>query len=414
MNSIIRDINLAESGERKIEWVKRNCALLSTLEKEFSETKPFAGKKIALSVHLEAKTAYLCKVLAAGGAEMYVTGSNPLSTQDDVAAALVKAGLNVYAWYNATEEEYNSHIRKVLEVGPNVIIDDGGDLVHMMHTEFVDLIPNVIGGCEETTTGIIRLEAMNKKGELRFPMVRVNNADCKHLFDNRYGTGQSVWDGINRTTNLIVAGKNVVVAGYGWCGKGVAMRAKGLGAKVIVTEVNPIKAIEAVMDGFEVMPMHEAAKIGDFFVTVTGCDKVITTDDFAVMKDGAILTNAGHFDCEVDMAGLRAMAVESKLMRNNIMGYKLPTGQWLCVIAEGRLVNLAAGDGHPAEIMDMSFAIQALSAKYLVEHQGQLDSMLIDVPKDVDMDVANRKLEFLGKKIDKLTDEQIEYLNASL
>lgn len=414
MESIIRDINLAESGERKIEWVKRNCDLLRMLEKEFSETKPFAGKKVALSVHLEAKTAYLCKVLAAGGAEMYVTGSNPLSTQDDVAAALVKAGLNVFAWYNATEEEYNAHIRKVLEVGPNVIIDDGGDLVHMMHTEFVDLIPNVIGGCEETTTGIIRLEAMNKKGELRFPMVRVNNADCKHLFDNRYGTGQSVWDGINRTTNLIVAGKNVVVAGYGWCGKGVAMRAKGLGAKVIVTEVNPIKAIEAVMDGFEVMPMNDAAKIGDFFVTVTGCDKVITIDDFEVMKDGAILTNAGHFDCEVDMAGLRAMAVESKLMRNNIMGYKLPTGQWICVIAEGRLVNLAAGDGHPAEIMDMSFAIQALSAKYLVEHQGQLDSMLIDVPTDVDMDVATRKLEFLGKKIDTLTEEQRAYLDASL
>ena len=414
MESIIRDINLAESGERKIEWVKRNCDLLRMLEKEFSETKPFAGKKVALSVHLEAKTAYLCKVLAAGGAEMYVTGSNPLSTQDDVAAALVKAGLNVFAWYNATEEEYNAHIRKVLEVGPNVIIDDGGDLVHMMHTEFVDLIPNVIGGCEETTTGIIRLEAMNKKGELKFPMVRVNNADCKHLFDNRYGTGQSVWDGINRTTNLIVAGKNVVVAGYGWCGKGVAMRAKGLGAKVIVTEVNPIKAIEAVMDGFEVMPMNDAAKIGDFFVTVTGCDKVITTDDFEVMKDGAILTNAGHFDCEVDMAGLRAMAVESKLMRNNIMGYKLPTGQWICVIAEGRLVNLAAGDGHPAEIMDMSFAIQALSAKYLVEHQGKMDSMLVDVPKDVDMDVASRKLEFLGKKIDTLTEEQKAYLDASL
>ena len=414
MESIIRDINLAESGERKIEWVKRNCDLLRTLEEEFSQTKPFAGKKVALSVHLDAKTAYLCKVLAAGGAEMYVTGSNPLSTQDDVAAALVKAGLNVFAWYNATEEEYNSHIRKVLEIGPNIIIDDGGDLVHMMHTEFKDLIPNVIGGCEETTTGIIRLEAMNKKGELRFPMVRVNNADCKHLFDNRYGTGQSVWDGINRTTNLIVAGKNVVVAGYGWCGKGVAMRAKGLGAKVIVTEVNPIRAIEAVMDGFEVMPMNDAARIGDFFVTVTGCDKVIDADDFAVMKDGAILTNAGHFDCEVDMAGLRKMAVESKQMRNNIMGYKLATGQWLCVIAEGRLVNLAAGDGHPAEIMDMSFAIQALSAKYLVEHQGQMDSMLIDVPTDVDMDVASRKLAFLGKKIDKLTEEQIAYLNASL
>ena len=414
MSSIIRDINLAESGERKIEWVKRNCDLLRMLEEEFSKTKPFAGKKVALSVHLEAKTAYLCKVLQAGGAEMYVTGSNPLSTQDDVAAALVKAGLNVFAWYNATEDEYNAHIRKVLEVGPNIIIDDGGDLVHMMHTEFVDLIPNVIGGCEETTTGIIRLEAMNKKGELRFPMVRVNNADCKHLFDNRYGTGQSVWDGINRTTNLIVAGKNVVVAGYGWCGKGVAMRAKGLGAKVIVTEINPIRAIEAIMDGFEVMPMNEAAKLGDFFVTVTGCDKVIDAEDFAVMKDGAILCNAGHFDCEIDMAGLRKIAVEVKEMRNNIMGYKLPTGQWLCVIAEGRLVNLAAGDGHPAEIMDMSFAIQALSAKYLVENAGKMDTMLIDVPAAVDQDVAARKLAFMGKEIDTLTEEQVAYLNASL
>lgn len=414
MESIIRDINLAESGERKIEWVKRNCDLLRMLEEEFSKTKPFAGKKVALSVHLEAKTAYLCKVLKAGGAEMYVTGSNPLSTQDDVAAALVKAGLNVYAWYNATEEEYNAHIRKVLEVGPNIIIDDGGDLVHMMHTEFVDLIPNVIGGCEETTTGIIRLEAMNKKGELKFPMVRVNNADCKHLFDNRYGTGQSVWDGINRTTNLIVAGKNVVVAGYGWCGKGVAMRAKGLGAKVIVTEINPVRAIEAIMDGFEVMPMNEAAKLGDFFVTVTGCDKVIDAEDFAVMKDGAILCNAGHFDCEIDMAGLRKIAVEAKEMRNNIMGYKLPTGQWLCVIAEGRLVNLAAGDGHPAEIMDMSFAIQALSAKYLVENQDKLTEKLIDVPAEVDQDVAARKLAFMGKEIDVLTEEQVAYLNASL
>ena len=414
MNSIIRDINLAESGERKIEWVKRNCDLLRMLEEEFSKTKPFAGKKVALSVHLEAKTAYLCKVLAAGGAEMYVTGSNPLSTQDDVAAALVKAGLNVYAWYNATEEEYNAHIRKVLEIGPNIIIDDGGDLVHMMHTEFVDLIPNVIGGCEETTTGIIRLEAMDKKGELQFPMVRVNNADCKHLFDNRYGTGQSVWDGINRTTNLIVAGKNVVVAGYGWCGKGVAMRAKGLGAKVIVTEVNPIKAIEAFMDGFEVMPMIEAAKLGDFFVTVTGCDKVITEDAFAVMKDGAILCNAGHFDCEIDMARLREIAVETKEMRNNIIGYKLATGQWLCVLAEGRLVNLAAGDGHPAEIMDMSFAIQALSAKYLVENEGKMTSKIVDVPVEVDMDVAARKLAFMGKTIDVLTAEQEAYLNASL
>lgn len=414
MSSEIRDINLAGAGEQKIEWVKRNCDLLRMLEEEFSRTKPFAGKKITLSVHLEAKTAYLCKVLAAGGAEMYVTGSNPLSTQDDVAAALVAAGLEVHAWYGATEEEYNRHIRAVLEAGPNIVIDDGGDLVNMIHTQLPHLIPNIIGGCEETTTGIIRLEAMNRAGELQFPMVRVNNADCKHFFDNRYGTGQSVWDGIMRTTNLIVAGKIVVVAGYGWCGKGVAMRAKGLGAKVIVTEINPVKAIEAVMDGFEVMPMKEAAKLGDFFVTVTGCDKVIDEEDFAVMKDGAILSNAGHFDCEIDMARLREIAVEAKEMRKNIMGYKLPTGQWIFVLGEGRLVNLACGDGHPAEIMDMSFAIQALSAKYLVEHGSELAEKLIDVPRSVDEDVAARKLAFLGKQIDVLTAEQEAYLNKGL
>ena len=413
MASEIKDINLAPSGEKKIEWVKRNCDLLRTLEEEFTKTKPFAGKRIALSVHLEAKTAYLCKVLAAGGAEMFVTGSNPLSTQDDVAAALVKAGLEVHAWHGTTAEEYESHIRAVLSAGPNIIIDDGGDLIHMIHTEMPELIPNIIGGCEETTTGILRLMAMDRNGELKFPMVLVNNAQCKHFFDNRYGTGQSVWDGINRTTNLIVAGKIVVVAGYGWCGKGVAMRAKGLGARVIVTEIDPVKAIEAVMDGFDVMPMNDAAKLGDFFVTVTGCDKVIDEEDFKVMKDGAILCNAGHFDCEIDMARLREIAVEAKEMRNNIMGYKLPTGQLINVLGEGRLVNLACGDGHPAEIMDMSFAIQALSAKYLVEHKGSFDKMIIDVPEEVDRDVAVRKLAFLGKKIDVLTPEQEKYLNSS-
>ena len=412
MASEIRDAGLAESGLRKIEWVKRNCDLLRMLEGEFSQTKPFAGKKIALSVHLEAKTAYLCMVLKAGGAEMYVTGSNPLSTQDDVAAALVQNGLEVHAWHGATAQEYEDHIRHTLACGPNIIIDDGGDLVNMVHNEMQELIPNIIGGCEETTTGIIRLEAMNKAGALKFPMVRVNNADCKHLFDNRYGTGQSVWDGINRTTNLIVAGKSVVVAGYGWCGKGTAMRAKGLGARVIVTEINPIRAIEAVMDGFDVMPMNEAAKVGDIFVTVTGCDGVIDKEDFAVMKDGAILCNAGHFDCEVDIAWLKQNAVESAEMRNNIMGYKLPTGQWVYTLGEGRLVNLACGDGHPAEIMDMSFAIQALSAKYLVEHAGQMTEKLIDVPVEVDMDVASRKLKFMGKEIDVLTPEQEKYLNS--
>lgn len=412
-NSEIKDLALAPGGEMKIEWVKKHCDLLRTLEEEFEKTKPFAGKKIALSVHLEAKTAYLCKVLQAGGAQMYVTGSNPLSTQDDVAAALVKAGLEVHAWHACTAEEYEAHIEAVLKAGPNIIIDDGGDLVHMMHTRFRELIPEVIGGCEETTTGILRLEAMNREGKLEFPMVKVNNAQCKHFFDNRYGTGQSVWDGINRTTNLIVAGKIVVVAGYGWCGKGVAMRAKGLGARVIVTEIDPVKAIEAVMDGFDVMPMKEAAAYGDFFVTVTGCDKVIDEEDFYEMKDGAILCNAGHFDCEIDMAGLRRIAVESRELRNNIMGYQLNNGNTLCVLGEGRLVNLACGDGHPAEIMDMSFAIQALSAKYLVEHGNELKERLIDVPEEVDADVAARKLAFLGKKIDVLTPEQEAYLNSS-
>lgn len=411
--SQIRDIQLAASGAHKIEWVRRNCPLLRSLEEDFRREKPFEGKKIALSIHLEAKTAYLCKVLAAGGAEMYITGSNPLSTQDDVAAALVEAGLNVFAWHGATDEEYEAHISEALSHQANIIIDDGGDLVHMLHTTKKDQLPYVIGGCEETTTGIIRLQAMAAEEKLEFPMVMVNNADCKHLFDNRYGTGQSVWDGINRTTNLIVAGKIVVVAGYGWCGKGVSMRAKALGARVIVTEIDPIKAIEAVMDGFEVLPMKEAAKQGDFFVTVTGCAGVIDEEDFMQMKDGAILCNAGHFDVEIDMKRLREIAQEQQEMRANIMGYKLPNGVWIYVLAEGRLVNLAAGDGHPAEIMDMSFAIQALSAKYLVEHEKDLKERLIAVPREVDLEVANRKLHFLGKEIDKLTPFQENYLNSS-
>ncbi len=413
MTSEIRDIKLAESGEHKIDWVKKNCPLLRSLEEEFSKTRPFEGIRVALSIHLEAKTAYLCKVLAAGGAEMYVTGSNPLSTQDDVAAALAAAGLSVFAWYDSTPEEYEHHISRVLEHDCNIIIDDGGDLVNTLHTKFPEKIRHVIGGCEETTTGIIRLIALANEGKLQFPMVLVNNADCKHLFDNRYGTGQSVFDGINRTTNLIVAGKNVVVAGYGWCGKGVAMRAKGLGARVIVTEIDPIKAIEAVMDGFDVMPMKEAAKVGDFFITVTGCSHVIDEEDFRLMKNGAILCNAGHFDVEIDMKRLREIALNTIDQRKNIIGYEISEGQWIYVLAEGRLVNLAAGDGHPAEIMDMSFAIQALSAKYLVEHKDSLTEKLINVPREVDLEVARRKLSFLGKQIDMLTDEQVEYLNSS-
>ena len=408
--SEIRYPELWESGEQKIAWVRGNMPLLRSIEEEFSRTKPFAGKRIALSIHLEAKTAYLCRVMAAGGAEMYITGSNPLSTQDDVAAALVHGGLNVYAWHGTTPEEYDAHTRKVIEAEPHFIIDDGGDLVTLIHEQYPQLLPNVIGGCEETTTGILRLRAMNAAGTLKFPMMLVNDADCKHLFDNRYGTGQSVWDGINRTTNLIVAGKTVVVAGYGWCGKGTAMRAKGMGAKVIVTEVDPIKAIEAVMDGFTVMKMEDAAKVGDFFVTVTGCEHVITEKSFLNMHEGAILCNAGHFDVEVDMAGLRKLAVKSFPARNNIIGYTLPNGVTVYVIAEGRLVNLAAGDGHPAEIMDMSFAIQALSAQWLMKNRDGVSTMLNNVPREVDEAVARRKLESMGITIDELTREQRIYL----
>ena len=411
--SEIRNKDLYPSGQLKIDWVRAHMPLLNGLERDFSKTKPFKGLKVALSVHMEAKTAYLCQVLAAGGAEMYATGCNPLSTQDDVAAALDHSGINVFALHGATPQEYEHCLRKVLEIGPNIIIDDGGDLVNLMLTEFRDLIPGVIGGCEETTTGIVRLRRLNAAKELPFPMMLVNDAQCKHFFDNRYGTGQSVWNGINCATNLIVAGKTVVVAGYGWCGKGVSMRAKGLGAKVIVTEIDPVKAIEAVMDGFQVMPMADAAPLGDLFVTVTGCDDVITAEHFAKMKDGAILCNAGHFDCEVDVAHLEASAVKKYTARENIKAYVLEGGKTLYVIAEGRLVNLAAGDGHPAEIMDMSFAIQALSAKYLAEHRGeqrQTGDMLLNVPEEIDKAVAFRKLEAWGIGIDTLTPEQRIYM----
>ena len=414
MENEIRNAGLWPGGQQKIEWVKAHMPLLNALEKEFSVQKPFSGIKIALSVHLEAKTAYLCKVLAAGGADMYVTGSNPLSTQDDVAAALVHDGLHVYAWHASTPQEYDRHIRLTLECGPNIIIDDGGDLVGMMHSSLRDLIPGVIGGCEETTTGIVRLRNMDREKGLGFPMMLVNDASCKHLFDNRYGTGQSVWNGINRTTNLIVAGKTVVVAGYGWCGKGVAMRAKGLGAKVIVTEIDPVKAMEAYMDGFEVMKMAQAAPLGDVFVTVTGCNRVISLDDFHNMKNGAICCNAGHFDVEVDVAALKKAAVRAFEARENIMGYELDNGKTIYILAEGRLVNLAAGDGHPAEIMDISFAVQALSALYLVEHKDKLSrtpgQMLHDIPADIDRKIAFRKLAAWGIEIDSLTDEQKEYL----
>lgn len=408
--SRIKDISLAPSGEMKINWVERNMPVLRGIGEDFKREKPFAGMKVALSVHLEAKTAYLCRVMEMGGAEMYVTGSNPLSTQDDVAAALVFGGMNVFAEYGCSMEQYEQCLEEVLKVGPNIIIDDGGDLVHLMHTKYADLIPNVIGGCEETTTGINRLRIMSRKGELKFPMVMVNDADCKHMFDNRYGTGQSVWDGICRTTNLIVAGKYVVISGYGWCGKGVTLRAKGLGAKVIVTETDPVRALEAVMDGYEVMPMAEAAKIGDIFCTVTGGRDIITAEHFPLMKDGAILSNAGHFNIEVDMEALEKMAVKKYEARHNIQGYVMPNGKTLFTIAEGRLVNLAAADGHPAEIMDMSFAIQALSAQFLALNKGKLAADVVAVPKDIDEAVARRKLKAMGVEIDTLSRTQADYL----
>lgn len=341
---------------------------------------------------------------------MSVTGSNILSTQDDVAAALADSGMAVYAYHGATPEEYDRHIEMCLGHKPNIIIDDGGDLVGMVHTKRPDLAEEVWGGCEETTTGVIRLKAMEKEGILKFPMVAVNDADCKHLFDNRYGTGQSVWDSIMRNTNLIVAAKTVVVVGYGWCSRGIAMRANALGAKVIVTEINPVKAIEAKMDGFDVMTMAQAAPLGDIFVSATGCCKTITVEHMLTMKDRAILTNAGHFNCEIDMDGLEAAAVEKKETRKNIMGYKLANGKWVNVIGEGRLVNIAAADGHPAEIMDMSFAVQALSAMYIKENYQKLRKGVIDVSGEIDDIVARRKLAAWGIEIDKLTPEQEAYL----
>ncbi|WP_128895120.1 adenosylhomocysteinase [Longirhabdus pacifica] len=410
--SIIADPSLAHNGHLKIGWVKAHMPVLNSIVTQFEKDLPFKGLKVAISLHLEAKTAYLAKVIHAGGAEVTITGSNPLSTQDDVCAALVEDGIRVFAKYNPDPKEYEQHLLNTLETKPDLIIDDGGDLVSILHSDRQDLLENVRGGAEETTTGILRLKALEKEGKLSFPMVAVNDAYCKYLFDNRYGTGQSVWDGINRTTNLVVAGKTVVVIGYGWCGKGVAMRAKGLGAKVVVAEIDGIKAIEAYMDGFEVMPMAEAAKVGDYFVTVTGNRDVIRGEHYEVMKDGAILSNAGHFDIEVNKDELDALSKHKKTVRHNIEEYELQDGRKIYLLAEGRLVNLAAGDGHPAEIMDMTFALQALSLQYANENAKQLGSKVISVPYEIDEKVARIKLQSLGIGIDSLTGEQQAYLDS--
>lgn len=408
----VRDRDTSPQGEQKIEWARRNMPLLRTLEEDFKENRYFQGLRLAVSIHLEAKTAYLARVLAAGGASVAVTGSNPLSTQDDVAAALIQDNISVFAWYGATEEEYRNHILQVLDTKPQIIIDDGGDIIHLLMQARQDLIPEVWGGCEETTTGVMRLRARAREGLLPFPMLAVNDAYCKYLFDNRYGTGQSVWDGIDGTTNLIVSGKTVVVIGYGWCGKGVSMRARGLGANVVICEVDPIKAVEAVMDGFRVMPLLEASAIGDIFITVTGCNKVIHREHFQKMKDGAILANAGHFDVEITIPDLQDLAVEEKELRKNIQGYRMEDGRWLHLLARGRLVNLAAGNGHPVEIMDLSFALQALSAKYLIANHERMEPGVYAVPEEIDHFVARLKLRTMGLDIDTLTPEQEQYLSG--
>ena len=409
--SIVKDMSLAESGRRKIDWVRDFMPALSQIEARFKREKPFQGLRVAVSVHLEAKTANLGYVLSQGGAEVYLTGSNPLSTQDDVAAGLASLGVETFGIYGATPEEYEEHLTKTLSCHPHIVIDDGGDLIELLGGKCKEYADCLMGGCEETTTGILRLKAREREGILPCPMMAVNDAKAKHYYDNKYGTGQSVWDGIMHTTNLVVAGKTVVVAGYGWCGKGVAMRAAGMGANVIVTEIDPFKALDATMNGFRVMTMDEAAPLGDVFVTVTGCKDVITPRHFETMKDNALLSNAGHFDCEVAVAALREMATESKLRRENIVGYTLPNGRTLNVLAEGRLVNLASGNGHPAEIMDMSFAVQALTAEWISKQTG-LEKKVYPIPESIDDQIGRAKLAAQGLTIDTLTPEQEKYLNS--
>ena len=402
--------------------------LLNYFNEKYAPTQLFKGINMVVTIHLEAKTAYLALTLKNCGANVTVTGSNPLSTQDDVAAALVANGVTVFATHACTNEEYDMYLDKALDTHPQLIVDDGGDLVNKLHTTRRELIPELWGGSEETTTGVIRLRALAEAGKLAFPMIAVNDSNCKYLFDNRYGTGQSVWDGIMRTSNLIVAGKTVVVAGYGWCGKGVAMRAKGMGARVIVTEVDPIKGIEAVFDGFETLPMAEAAKKGDIFVTVTGCKDVIRKEHMELMKDGVLLANAGHFDVEINKPDLEALSVKAPFearqnitaytlanghQLQNITAYTLANGHQLNLLGEGRLVNLACGDGHPAEVMDLSFAMQFLAMRHVLENKGKLENKLYLLPAELDEEVATIKLRAMGFDVDKLSEEQWKYLHEA-
>jgi len=410
MVSIIKDIALAPSGHNKLEWVRNHMPVLNMLKADFESTKPLNGKTIVCCLHLEAKTGYLLQTLKAAGARVIACASNPLSTQDDVVAALVDSGITVFAIHGESAEEYHSFLEKALDFLPDAIIDDGADVVSMLHKDRREQAKSIIGGCEETTTGIVRLRSMDNDEALLFPMMAVNDAYMKYLFDNRYGTGQSVWDGINRTTNLVVAGKTVVVIGYGWCGKGVSMRAKGMGAKVIVTEIDPIKANEAIMDGFLVMPMNKAAMCGDVFITVTGNVNVIRKEHMQVMPDNAIMANAGHFDVEISKPDLHALAINTRTLKNNIEEFVMEDGRRLYLLAEGRLVNLAAGDGHPAEVMDLSFSLQALSLLYVIENREKLGNHVYNVPEEIDKKVAYLKLQADGIEIDELTSEQVNYL----
>jgi adenosylhomocysteinase len=414
MNYDIKDIELASEGKRRIEWAERDMPVLGLIKERFAQEKPFAGKRMSACLHVTAETANLVRTLKAGGAEICLVASNPLSTQDDVAASLVKDyGITVCAIKGEDKDTYYSHIRTAIEIKPHVTMDDGADLISTIHFEYPEQAKEILGSMEETTTGVIRLRAMAKDNTLRIPVIAVNDAKTKNLFDNRYGTGQSTVDGIIRATDILLAGKNVVVAGYGWCGRGFAMRCKGMGANVIVTEVDSVKAIEAAMDGYRVMPMIEAAKIGDLFCTLTGDINVIRKEHFKVMKDGAMIANSGHFNVEIDIQALDKMAKKVKKgVRASVDGYILPNGRTIYLLAEGRLVNLAAAEGHPASVMDMSFSTQALMSEWVVQNQGKLDVMVHDVPMEIEDWVARLKLQSMGIEIDILTEEQKAYLSS--
>ena len=406
----VKDISLAEEGRKLIEWAEAHMPVLMRIRSRFAKERPLEGVRISCCLHVTKETAVLIRTLVAGGAEVALCGSNPLSTNDAVAAALADEGVRVFAWRGQSKEDYYWCIEQVIAHGPRLVHDDGADLIATLHERHEDRLGQVVCGFEETTTGVVRLKAMEREGVLGFPVIAVNDARTKRLFDNRYGTGQSTLDGLMRATNVLLAGKTVVVCGYGWCGRGIAMRARGMGARVIVCEVDPVKALEAVMDGYTVMPLKEAARVGDIFITATGCEKVIRREHMELMKDGAILANAGHFNVEIWLPDLEELAVRKEQVRPCVEAYVLPDGRKLYLLGEGRLVNLVCADGHPPDVMDMSFANQALCAEYAIKHEGELEPRVYMVPEEVDMAVARLKLEAMGIRIDELTPEQEAYL----